>query len=95
MPSVLVIDDEPNIRRMIGALLTGEGYEARDAANGSDGLGAARDTEPDAVLLDLMMPGQLDGLATLEQLRAQLPDVPVIMMSGRAGLADAVRATRL
>ena len=52
--------------------------------------------EPDAILLDLlMMPGELDGLATLERLRAQLPDVPVIMMSGRAGLADAVRATRL
>jgi two-component system nitrogen regulation response regulator NtrX len=42
-----------------------------------------------------MMPGDMDGLATLEKLRAQLPDVPVIMMSGRAGLADAVRATRL
>ena len=80
---------------MIGALLAGEGYEARDAANGSEGLSAAKDTEPDAVLLDLMMPGELDGLATLELLRGQLPDVPVIMMSGRAGLADAVRATRL
>jgi two-component system nitrogen regulation response regulator NtrX len=42
-----------------------------------------------------MMPGELDGIATLERLREQLPDVPVIMMSGRAGLADAVRATRL
>jgi two-component system nitrogen regulation response regulator NtrX len=95
VPNVLLIDDEPNIRRMIAALLGAEGYDVRDAADGARGLAAATDAEPDAVLLDLMMPGQLDGLATLERLRAQLPDVPVIMMSGRAGLADAVRATRL
>ncbi len=95
MQSVLLIDDEPNIRRMIAAVLGAEGYEVRDAATGAAGLAAALDVEPDAVLLDLMMPGELDGLATLERLRSQLPDVPVIMMSGRAGLADAVRATRL
>lgn len=95
MPNILLIDDEPNIRRMIAALLGAEGYEVRDASNGADGLSTAMDAEPDAVLLDLMMPGHLDGLATLEKLRAQLPDVPVIMMSGRAGLTDAVRATRL
>jgi two-component system, NtrC family, nitrogen regulation response regulator NtrX len=46
-------------------------------------------------LLDLMMPGELDGLATLAQLREASPDVPVVMMSGRAGLADAVKATKL
>jgi two-component system nitrogen regulation response regulator NtrX len=95
VPSVLLIDDEPNIRRMIGALLGAEGYEVRDASTGAGGLAAAADLEPDAVLLDLMMPGELDGLATLEGLRARMPDVPVIMMSGRAGLSDAVRATRL
>jgi two-component system nitrogen regulation response regulator NtrX len=47
------------------------------------------------VLLDLMMPGELDGLATLARLREATPDVPVIMMSGRAGLSDAVKATKL
>jgi two-component system nitrogen regulation response regulator NtrX len=95
MPTVLLIDDEPNIRRMVGALLGAEGYEVRAAATGAEGCATAWEDEPDAVLLDLMMPGDLDGMATLEQLRSRLPDVPVIMMSGRAGLADAVRATRL
>lgn len=95
MATVLLIDDEPNIRRMVGALLGAEGYDVRDASTGSEGISAATEAEPDAVLLDLMMPGALDGMATLERLRSQLPDVPVIMMSGRAGLADAVRATRL
>ncbi len=95
MASVLIVDDEPNIRRMVGALLGAEGYDVRDAADGATGLTRARESEPDVVLLDLMMPGELDGLATLGQLRDVAPDVPVVMMSGRAGLADAVKATKL
>src|SRR5215207_11750930 len=95
MPSVLIIDDEPNIRRMVGALLGAEGYEVRDAPDGAAGVARAAESEPDVVLLDLMMPGELDGLATLARLREHFPDLPVIMMSGRAGLSDAVRATKL
>jgi two-component system nitrogen regulation response regulator NtrX len=95
MPSVLIIDDEPNIRRMVGALLSAEGYEVRDAPDGATGLARAAETDPDVLLLDLMMPGELDGMATLARMRETLPDVPVVMMSGRAGLSDAVRATKL
>ncbi|NUO63849.1 MAG: sigma-54-dependent Fis family transcriptional regulator [Gemmatimonadaceae bacterium] len=95
MPSVLIIDDEPNIRRMVGALLGSEGYDVREAPEGAVGVTRARESEPDVVLLDLMMPGELDGLATLARLRESAPDVPVVMMSGKAGLADAVRATKL
>ncbi len=95
MPSVLIVDDEPNIRRMVAALLTAEGYEVRDAQDGATGLARAMEAEPDVVLLDLMMPGDLDGLATLARVRDALPDVPVVMMSGRAGLSDAVKATKL
>ena len=95
MPSVLIVDDEPNIRRMVGALLAAEGYEVRDAESGAAGLARAIEAEPDVLLLDLMMPGELDGLATLSRLRERVPDVPVVMMSGRAGLSDAVRATKL
>jgi two-component system nitrogen regulation response regulator NtrX len=51
--------------------------------------------DPDLVLLDLMMPNPTDGLDLLEKLRERSPDLPVVMMSGRAGLADAVKATRL
>jgi len=95
MPSVLIIDDEPNIRRMVGALLSAEGYEVRDAQDGVTGLARVTETEPDVLLLDLMIPGELDGLATLARVRETNPDVPVVMMSGRAGLSDAVKATKL
>ncbi|HEX9563556.1 MAG TPA: sigma-54 dependent transcriptional regulator [Gemmatimonadaceae bacterium] len=95
MPSALIIDDEPNIRRMVGALLAAEGWDVRDSPDGAAGLAAAVEADPDVVLLDLMMPGSMDGIATLQALREKLPDLPVIMMSGRAGLSDAVRATQL
>ncbi|MGH7670703.1 MAG: response regulator transcription factor, partial [Gemmatimonadaceae bacterium] len=79
MSSILIIDDEPNIRRMVGALLTAEGFEVREAADGATGVVRAAESEPDAVLLDLMMPGELDGMATLHKLRATAPDTPVVM----------------
>jgi two-component system nitrogen regulation response regulator NtrX len=95
MPSVLIIDDEPNIRRMVGALLGVEGYEVRDAPDGVQGLARAGEAEPDIVLLDLMMPGELEGMAVLARLRERFPELPIVMMSGRAGLSDAVKATKL
>jgi two-component system, NtrC family, nitrogen regulation response regulator NtrX len=95
MSTILIIDDEPNIRRMVGALLAAEGFTVREAADGAGGAASAIDDEPDAVLLDLMMPGELDGMGALTRLREKVPDVPVVMMSGRAGLSDAVRATKL
>jgi two-component system nitrogen regulation response regulator NtrX len=93
--TVLIVDDEPNIRRMVGALLSAEGYEVREAASGAEGVARAAEDEPDAVLLDLMMPGELDGMAALTRLRITHPELAVIMMSGRAGLSDAVKATKL
>ncbi len=80
---------------MVGALLTAEGYEVTETANGVEAVARVKDGEPDVALLDLMMPGELDGMATLAKLRGVAPDLPVIMMSGRAGLADAVKATKL
>src|SRR3989441_504880 len=94
-PRILLVDDEANIRKMVGALLQSEGFETAEAGNGTAALAAVERGAADAVLLDLMMPGGPDGLATLEQLRRLAPDVPVVMMSGKANLADAVRATKL
>jgi len=92
---ILIVDDEANIRRMVGALLKSEEFEVAEAANGNAALLAIPDVHPDIILLDLMMPPGPDGLATLERIRAADRDVPVIMMSGKAQLADAVRAVQM
>ncbi len=95
MQRVLIVDDEPNIRRMVGALLSTEGYDVREAADGASGVRAVEEEEPDVALIDLMMPGGMDGIATLSKIRERWTDLPVIMMSGRASLSDAVRATKV
>jgi two-component system nitrogen regulation response regulator NtrX len=92
---ILIVDDEANIRRMVGALLKSEGFDVAEAANGNAGLLAIPEVRPDIILLDLMMPPGPDGLATLERIRAGDRDIPVIMMSGKAQLADAVRAVQM
>ena len=91
---ILIVDDEANIRRMVGALLKSEEFDVAEAANGNAGLLAIPEVKPDIILLDLMMPPGPDGLATLERIRAGDRDIPVIMMSGKAQLADAVRAVQ-
>jgi two-component system nitrogen regulation response regulator NtrX len=92
---ILIIDDEANIRRMLGALLRAEGYEVAESANGNAGLLALDEVRPDAIFLDLMMPSGPDGIATLALIRDRDASVPVIMMSGKAQLTDAVRAVKL
>jgi two-component system nitrogen regulation response regulator NtrX len=92
--AILVVDDEPNIRRMVARLLEAEGYSTREAAHGEAALAAVEVEEPDVVLLDLAMP-ELDGLGALGKLKERWPALPVVMMSGRATLTDAVQATKL
>jgi two-component system nitrogen regulation response regulator NtrX len=92
---ILIVDDEANIRRMLAALLRAEGFIADEAATGPAALLAAERVDPDAILMDLMMPPGPDGLATLASLRERGVESPVIMMSGKAQLADAVQAARL
>jgi two-component system nitrogen regulation response regulator NtrX len=92
---VLLVDDEANIRRMLGALLRSEGFSVTEAPNGNSALLLMEQMDPDVVLLDLLMPPGPDGLQTLAQLRDQGQTAPVIMMSGKAQLTDAVRAVKL
>ncbi len=94
MPSILIVDDEPNIRRMLASLLRAEGYQVREADSAQAGLMAVRAGEPDAMLMDLVMPPS-SGLDVLPGVREAAPELPVVMMSGRATLSDAVRATKL
>ena len=96
---ILVVDDEKNIRRTLRMVLEGEGYEVLEAGGAAEARDVARAGRVDAVILDVML-GADSGLDLLEALkRGELGgesdrDVPVIMISGQATLADAVRATR-
>jgi two-component system nitrogen regulation response regulator NtrX len=94
-PQVLLVDDEANVRRMLGALLQTEGFAVAEAANGNSALLMLQEVDPDVVLLDLMMPPGPDGLETLTRMRDRGTGAPVIMMSGKAQLTDAVRAVKL
>ena len=92
---VLLVDDEANIRRMLGALLQSEGFAVTEAPNGNAALLLLEQADPDVVLLDLLMPPGPDGLETLSLMRGRGDPPPVIMMSGKAQLTDAVRAVKL
>jgi two-component system, NtrC family, nitrogen regulation response regulator NtrX len=91
---VLIVDDEGNIRRMLGALLEAEGYGVREAATAEEALADAERNPPEVILLDLMLPG-MSGLDALPRFAEVAPGTPVVMMSGRATLSDAVAATRM
>jgi two-component system nitrogen regulation response regulator NtrX len=92
---ILIVDDEQNIRRMLRAVLEEQDHEVSDVAGGSEATVVCESADPDVVLLDLVMPPGPDGIETLALLKRRCPDLVVIMMSGKASLHDAVRATRL
>jgi two-component system nitrogen regulation response regulator NtrX len=92
---VLIIDDEGPIRQVLSATLQDEGYLVRTADNGEAGLQVMREFQPEVVLLDIWMPGRLDGIAVLREARKDLPQVDIVMMSGHGTIETAVRATRL
>jgi len=92
---ILLVDDEANIRRMLGALLRSEGYSVHEAGSSGAALVAVEQAVPDAIFLDYLMPPGPDGIATLREFQARAIDAPVIMMSGKANIDDAVRATKL
>jgi two-component system nitrogen regulation response regulator NtrX len=94
MARLLIVDDERNLRRMLAGVLEAEGHEVDAAPDGETAVIAMEASEPDVVLLDLALPGR-DGLNILGTIRTRWPDVPVVMMSGRASLSDAVRATKI
>ncbi|MDD9802949.1 MAG: sigma-54 dependent transcriptional regulator [Deltaproteobacteria bacterium] len=94
MSRILIVDDEQGIRRSLSGLLSDEGFETSGAADGEQALAALREESPNLVLLDIAMPGR-DGIAVLEELRRDWPQLPVVMMSGHGTIETAVRATQL
>jgi two-component system, chemotaxis family, chemotaxis protein CheY len=81
MARILVVDDVPVVRLVIGKILRRAGHEVLEAANGNDALAVIRVRVPDAVVTDLWMPGS-DGLSLIRALKAGFPGVAVIAMTG-------------
>jgi len=88
-PKILVVDDEPEMARLVAAMLSKEGCEVQGASNGAEGLRQVYAFRPDLVLLDVMMP-DMTGWQMLERLR-QFSDVPVIMLTALTGTDNTVR----
>src|SRR5271166_2036145 len=90
---ILVVDDEPDIRLLIEAILRDEGYEVRQAGDSDQTIAAFRARRPALVILDVWLQGsRLDGLGILAALHSEEPQVPVVMISGHGNIETAVAA---
>lgn len=86
---ILIVDDEPHIRRLLATRLQTEGYDVEEAGDGEEGLRKLPDFRPDLVLLDLMMPGA-NGLEVLSRIRAdpERGTLPVIILTAKGQDSD-------
>src|SRR3978361_1837678 len=87
-PRVLVVDDDSALAEMLGIVLRSEGFEPAFVADGSRALQAFRETKPDVVLLDLMLPG-LSGIDVSRAIRAE-SGTPIIMLTAKSDTLDVV-----
>lgn len=83
----LVAEDDPGIRRLIAALLELDGWDVRVAADGDEAKAIAEEWHPDAVVMDVMMPGK-DGLTAVRELRDEGDDCAVVVVSAKSGIAQ-------
>jgi nitrogen regulation protein NR(I) len=91
---VLIVDDEPNLRKVLGAHLQREGYETTLAPDGEEALALVEKGGIDVVVTDMVMP-KLDGIALLRHLVEAYPDLPVIMITAHGTIDSAVEALKL
>ncbi len=92
-PTVLIVDDDPNILRLLRIELSAQGFQALPAERGEQALAIAEQRRPDLVVLDILLPG-LDGLAVLQRLRER-SGVPVILLTAKGTDADKIMGLEL
>ncbi|GAB4423160.1 MAG: sigma-54 dependent transcriptional regulator [Thermodesulfovibrionales bacterium] len=92
-PIVLIVDDEEGIRETLSGIFEDEGYSVITSGSGEDALRIIREQSPDLILLDVWLPG-MDGIQTLQEIKALRKAAPVIMISGHGNIEVAVRATQ-
>ena len=93
---ILIVDDEADIRMLIGGVLRDEGYATREAGDSGEALAAIHARQPTLVVLDIWLQGsELDGISILRQLQDEMPSVPVVMISGHGTIETAVEALKI
>ena len=92
-PHILIVDDEPNVRRVLGTLLEQAGFDTTRVASADQALDLVRAQDPDLVLTDLKMPG-MSGMELLGRLRESFPEIPVIMLTAHGTVENAVLAMK-
>lgn len=93
-PNILIIDDDEKIISMLRRGLAFEGYDVKTAVNGADGLRAILSSDPDVVILDVMMP-QVDGFEVCRRLREGGSNVPVLMLTAKDEIEHRVKGLDL
>ncbi len=91
--SILLVDDEEGIRKVLGLVLADLGYEVLTAANGAEALRVFKDARPQIVLTDIKMP-EMDGIELLRQLKQERPDTEVIMITGHGDMDLAIKSVK-
>ncbi|MFZ3123199.1 MAG: sigma-54 dependent transcriptional regulator [Thermodesulfovibrionales bacterium] len=92
-PVILIVDDEEGIRESLSGILEDDGYDVLTADSGEEAVKILRETSPDLIFLDIWLTG-MDGIKTLQEIKAMKPDVSVIMISGHGSIELAVKATQ-
>ena len=92
---ILIVDDEPSICKALVTALADEGYILDTASNGEDALKILSHFQPHVVLLDVWMPGDIDGIDVLQKTKNRYDNINFIIMSGHGNIETAVKATKL
>jgi two-component system nitrogen regulation response regulator NtrX len=92
---ILIVDDEADIRELVAGILQDEGYDTRTARDSDDAMASIKGRRPNLVFLDIWLQGsRLDGLQLLDSVKAEHPDLPVVMISGHGNIETAVAAIK-
>ncbi|KPF68677.1 chemotaxis protein CheY [beta proteobacterium AAP99] len=90
MKKILIVEDHADIRKLISMTLEFEDYEIHEAPDGVTGLLMAQTVQPDLIVMDVMMPGELDGLQVCKHIRSdpRLGHIPVVLLTARGQARD-------